>query len=125
LIREAMTDRVDQACDATEAVQASTGQIGDMGHAAKRHEVMRAHAVHGDAADHDHVTPRILEAFAKHIRWIELVAAEQPALPKFAHALRRAPGVRVVRRDAAGEQQITNRALEGDGVEIAATRNAY
>jgi hypothetical protein len=91
LVGEAMADRVDQAGDAAKAVQASAGQVGDMRDAAKRHQVVRADAMHGNAA-HDHqVAAQIGEAVAERGRRVEVVAAEQAALPEFADTLRGAP----------------------------------
>ena len=95
-----------------------------MGDAAEGHEVVRAHPMHRDAADHHHVAARVLEAVAEHLGGVEFVAAEQPALPELAHALRGAAGVGVVAGDAAGTQQVADGLLEGGRVEGAAARNA-
>jgi hypothetical protein len=65
LIGEAVTDRVDQACDAAKAVQAAAGQVGDVGEAAKGYQVVRADAVHGDAADDHQVASLIGKAVAQ------------------------------------------------------------
>jgi hypothetical protein len=51
LVGEAVADGVDQAGDAAEAVQAAARQVGDVGDAAERHQVVRADAMDGDAAD--------------------------------------------------------------------------
>jgi hypothetical protein len=91
LIGEAMADRVDQAGDAAKAVQATAGQVGDVRDAAKRHQVVRADAMHGNAAHHHQVAALIGEAVAERGRRVEVVAAEQAALPEFAHALRGSP----------------------------------
>ncbi len=69
--------------------------------------------MHRDAADHHHVAARVLEAVAQHLGGVEFVAAEQPALPELAHALRGAAGVGVVGGDAAGTQQVADGFLEG------------
>ena len=67
LVGKAVADRVHQPCDSAETVQTTARQVGDMGDAAKRHQVMRAYAVHRDAAQRDHVAARILEAFAERL----------------------------------------------------------
>ncbi|KGC40156.1 GTP cyclohydrolase I domain protein [Burkholderia pseudomallei] len=119
LIRIAMADRVDHARDASEAVQAPARQIRHMGDAAKRQQMMRAHAVHGDAADDHHVLARIVEARAQRLSRIDFVAVEQTPLPELAHTLRSAAGVRAVDLDAARLEQSANRRLECDGIEPA------
>ena len=124
LVGEAVADGVHEAGDAAKAVQAAAGQVGDVGDAAEGHQVVRADAVDGDAAHHDHVAARVGEAVTECGRRVEVVAAEQAALPEFAHALRGASHVRALGFDAAGVEQVANRALEGDGVEGAAARDA-
>jgi len=119
-----MADCIDQACDAAKAVQAAAGQIGDVGQAAKGYQVVRADAVHGDAADDHQVAALIGKAVAERCRRVELVATKQAALPEFPHALRCARHVRVVRGNPTGAQQVADRALEGGSVETVVARDA-
>ena len=119
-----MADGVDQPCDPPEAVQSAAGQIGDVGDAAKRHQVVRADAVNGDAANDHHVVARVVETVAENARRVEVVTAEQAFLPEFANALRGTPHVLDVRRDAAGGEQVADRLLESWGVERIAARDA-
>ncbi len=124
LVGEAVADRVHQAGDAAKAVQAAAWQVGDVGDATERDEVMRTHAMDRDAANHHHVAARILEAVTEHLGGVELVAPEQAPLPELAHALRGASGMGVVGGDAARTQQVADGLLEGGRVEGAAARNA-
>jgi hypothetical protein len=56
---------------------------------------------------------------------VEVVAAEQAALPEFAHALRRCgPCAGTVGRNAAGGEQIGDGPLEGGGIEGVAAGDA-
>jgi len=124
LIGETVTDRIDQAGDSAEAVQASAGQVRDVRHATEWHEVMWAYAMHGNSADHHQIAAPIGETVAKRSRRIEIVAAEQAALPEFADALRRSPHVRDIGGNAAGGEEVADRPLERDRVESVATRDA-
>ncbi len=76
LISEAMANRIDHACDASEAVQTPAGNVGDVGDSAKRYQVMRAHAVDGDAAHDYHVFSLIFKAFTQCIGGLDRIAAE-------------------------------------------------
>jgi len=98
-------------------VQATAGQIGDVRDAAKRHQVVRADAMHGDAAHHYQIAALIGKAIAERGRRVEVVTPKQAALPEFADALRGSPDVRGIRRNPAGGQQIADRALESGRVE--------
>ncbi len=82
LVREAMPDGVDEARDATEAVQSAAGQIRDVRHSSERYEVVRADAVHRDAANDDDVFARIGEAVAEDVGEVLSVATEQSLLPE-------------------------------------------
>jgi uncharacterized protein YaeQ len=119
LVGEAVADRVDKTRDAAKAVQPAAGQVGDMRNAAKGHQMMRADAMNGDAADDDHVAARVGEAIAESLGRINVVAAEQALLPQLAHAHGRLAGVHGVGIDAAGVQQVGDGLFEGDGVEAA------
>ena len=117
LIGEPVADGIDHPRDAPETVQPAARQIGHVRYPAKRYQVVRAHAVHGDAANHHHVAARVVEAIAQRLGGVELVATEQAALPQFAHAADGSAGVRTVGGNAAGTQQIANGAFERGGVE--------
>ncbi len=124
LIGEAVANGVDQAGDAAETVQATAGEVGDVGKATERHEMVWANAVDGDAAYDDHVAARVFKAFAKRGCRIELVAAKQASLPEFAHTLCRAPHMHALRFDAAGFEQIGNRMFKSLGIERMVSRDA-
>src|SRR5512139_2292792 len=124
LVGEAVPDGVDHARDAPETVQPPAGDVGDVRHAAERHQMVRAHAVDGDSAHHHHVVAVVGEALAQRVGGRNRVAAEQPALPQFAHALGGAPGVHRVRRDAAGGEEVVYRALERRRIEWPGLRDA-
>ena len=81
LVSEAVADRIDQARNAAKAVQLAAGQVGDVRDAAEGHQMVRAHAMHGNAADHHHVAAWIGKAFAERFGRIKIVAAEQAVLP--------------------------------------------
>jgi hypothetical protein len=85
LVRQAVTDGVDEARDAAEPVQPSPRQVGDVRMASKGHEVVRADAVHGDAANDDEVLARVLEALAEDGGRVLGVPREQTLLPERAH----------------------------------------
>ena len=119
-----MADGVDEPGNAAESVQAATGQVGDMRHPAERHQMVRADAVDGDAADDDHVLAVVVKTVAERFGRVEVVAAEQAFLPEFAHALCRAAHVRGIGGDSAGRQQIAYRLFKCKGVKLSGPRNA-
>ncbi len=124
LISEAVTDGVHQAGDAAKAVQPSTGQVGNMGDAAKRHQMMGADAMHRNAAHHHHVLPGVGKTVAQHFGRVELIAAKQALLPQLAHAARSTTGMAVVGGDAASLQQGVDRLLESSRIELATAGDA-
>ena len=86
--------------------------------------MVRADAVDGDAAHHDHVLAGVFKAVAERFGGVDAIAAEQALLPQFAHPLRGFAGVVAVRVDAAGVQQVGDGLLERHRVEFALTRDA-
>ena len=62
-----------------EAVQPPARDIGHMGDAAKRHQVVRAHAMNRNAAHHNHVLALIRETFTQSLGRVHAVAAQQTA----------------------------------------------
>jgi len=86
--------------------------------------MVRAHPVHGDAADHHHVLAQVGKAFAQRLARVDLIAAQKAPFPQLAHALCGAPGMHRIRRNTAGQQQIRHRLLERRRVELADARNA-
>ena len=119
-----MADGIDHARDAAKAVQAPARNVGHMGDAPERHQMVRADTVDRDAADHDHVGAGIRKAIPQRSGGIQVIAAEQALLPEFPNPLGRASHVGHVGCDAAGRQQIGHRGLKGDGIEGLAARDA-
>ncbi|OJA83800.1 hypothetical protein BGV71_13115 [Burkholderia ubonensis] len=76
LIRVAMTYCVDHPGDSSETMQASSGQVGHVGHTAKRQQVMWANTMHSDTADDYHIIPAISEARAKRLGGINIITVE-------------------------------------------------
>ena len=124
LVGEAVADGVHKTGDAAKAVQAAAGQVGDVGDAAEGHQVVRADAVDGDAAHHDHVAARVGEAVTECGRRVEVVAAEQAFLPKLTYAHGCFAHVRAVRGDAAGGEEVENGFLESACVKRLRARDA-
>ena len=106
---------VDEARDPPKTVQAPTGQVRDVRDTAKRHEVVRAHAVDRDAANEHQVLAWICEATAEHLRGRLLVAPEQTPLPQLAHAHGSVLHVRAVVDTARGKQRVDRR-FKGRGI---------
>ena len=77
-----------------------------------------------NAADHDQVGARVGKAVAQSDRRIEVVAAQQAALPQLAHALGGATHVGRVGAQPASPQHVADCALEGRCIESAGAGNA-
>ena len=118
LVGEAVRDGVHETGDAAKAMQPSARYVGDVGDAAKRHQVMGTDAVHRDAADKHQVVAVVGEAVAEHLGEVLPISAEQSLFPKRPHARRRLGHVGLV-VDAAGPDHGAHGLLEGRPVERA------
>jgi hypothetical protein len=125
LIGEAVPDGVDHSCDAAESMQTSAGQVGHMGQAPEGNQVVRTDAMHGNAADDDHVAAVIGKPVTERAGRVQIITTEQAFLPEFADALSRSTHVRNVWINAAGAEQIADGAFESRRIEIISAGNAY
>ena len=119
LVGEAMRHRVAEPRDATKAVQAPTGQVGDVGHPSEGDEVMRADPMYRNARDGHQVLAIVRKALAQHRRQLCLIATKEAVLPKLAHPSGRLGEVGLLWIKPTCSQQLTNGALKALGVELA------
>ena len=98
LQRQSLGEAIDQLCESAKADELSLGDVGDVGDAPIREQMVWAHGVKSQPADHHHGTGISLTHYgiAQDDRRIHVVAGQKLLVPDARDALRRVAQIRLL-----------------------------